>query len=642
MRSTPPASPSTNATPAARPAPGRPSRADDLTLRAYGLPFFYLPAAGGVVDERPFPIESLAVTNRDDFGTGVLTRWGLFETLGLRRPEGVDGSYGLDYYTERGPAAGLDLDYARSTVADDGTAGSFAGTFTAYGVYDEGTDDLARRRADIDWDGDLRGRALFEHDHNLGGDWQGQLRLGYVSDATFLEEWFEPEFRDGLPHKAEAYLKRSRGTEQFGILLETPTNDLVTVSGLIQEQFTLRRLPEVSYFRSGDQVGEGAVTFYSANTAGLLEFVESGADFDGSGEGDLGYSNRASTPDVDEAFVGLPSAGYTGLDDDPQLTGDFRQQFDLPLRAGPVRVVPYAAVRYTGYEESPEVGGGGDEHRLLGALGLRASVAFVKVDDGVRSGLFDVNRVRHVIEPGVHLFASAQTGGREDVYVYESFRDGYSDLSAASVSLRQRWQTKRGGPGRERTVDFLTLDVALDLFGNTPPEVGRPIATDAEPFTAEGFRGFFFETRPENSIARDALNAEGLWRISDTTVALADVSHNLDAGRLATAAAGFAAERGPDFGYTLGVRYLGEIHTTLATASARYDLGDKYALAGSYAVNVNGGESRGYSVRFSRRFERYALNFSYFVDQVRDESGFRLNLVPAGLGYAFDVTPGRD
>ena len=620
-------------------------RADDLTLRAYGLPFLYLPAAGGVVDERPFPLESVALDNRDNFGTGVLTRWGLFETLGLDRPEGTDAGYALDYFSERGPAAGLDFDYARDAVAGDGTATGFAGTFTAYGVYDEGTDDLARRRADIDWDGDLRGRVLFEHEQTFGGDWRGQFRLGYVSDATFLEEWFEREFRDGLPHKAEAYLARSRGTEQFGILIETPTNDIVTVSGLIQEQFTLRRLPEVSYFRSGDRLGDlggTGFTFYSANTAGLLEFVESDADLFGADEGDLGYRNPGSTPDLDEAFVGLPSAGYTGLDRDPQLTGDFRQQFDFPLRAGPVNVVPYAVARYTGYEESPGEGGdGGDEHRLLGALGLRASVAFVKTDDAVRSELFDVNRVRHVVEPNVHLFASGQTTEREDVYVYESFRDGYSDVKAARLGVRQRWQTKRGGPGRERSVDFLTLDVAVDLFADTPPEVTRPIATQIEPFDAGGFRGLFYETRPENSIARDAVNVQGLWRVSDTTVVLGDLSHNLGEGRLATAAAGLAAERGPRLGYTLGTRYLGEIHTTLAYATARYRLGDKYALAGSYAVNVNGGESRGYSLRVSRGFERYALNFAYFVDQVRDESGVRLSLAPKGFDYDLDLDVGR-
>ena len=43
-----------------------------------------------------------------------------------------------------------------------------------------------------------RGRVLWEHQHFFPQDWQVQLRAGYVSDATFLEEYFPRDFRDGL------------------------------------------------------------------------------------------------------------------------------------------------------------------------------------------------------------------------------------------------------------------------------------------------------------------------------------------------------------------------------------------------------------------------------------------------------------
>ena len=64
----------------------------------------------------------------------------------------------------------------------------------------------------------------------------------------------------------------------------------------------------------------------------------------------------------------------------------------------------------------------------------------------------------HIIEPEVNLFTSATNVEANDVFIYQEPTDELQDVSAAVISLRQRWQTKRGGPGRERSVDVFTFN----------------------------------------------------------------------------------------------------------------------------------------------------------------------------------------
>src|SRR2546430_245842 len=85
------------------------------------------------------------------------------------------------------------------------------------------------------------------------------------------------------------------------------------------------------------------------------------------------------------------------------------------------------------------------------------SSAFRKVDDTAHSDLFDIHRLRHVIEPKLNLFAGVENKDRNDVFIYDEPIDQIWDISAVQLALRQRWQTKRGGPGNWRSVDFFAL-----------------------------------------------------------------------------------------------------------------------------------------------------------------------------------------
>ena len=96
-------------------------------------------------------------------------------------------------------------------------------------------------------------------------------------------------------------------------------------------------------------------------------------------------------------------------------------------------------------------------------------------------------------------------------------------MDAVQFALRQRWQTKRGAPGQHRSVDVFAWNLELNFFDDARPEVVVPTAVG--PASAAGFRGLFFASEPEASLARDGINTDALWRISDTTALVGSLNH---------------------------------------------------------------------------------------------------------------------
>lgn len=581
--------------------------ANNATLNVFELPVFYLPSVAGSMTDRGSPLRSLGISHTRVFGTGVLSEWGLFETLGQLPPPGLDMSYRLDYFSDRGPAAGLDAAYFGGFVTETThDPWNFSGNFTSYMVYDHGDDDLGRRRLDVEPPDEFRGHVLWEHQHFFPEDWQVQLRAGYVSDPTFLEEWFEDDFDTGQPHELAAYVKRQRQTEAFTLLTTVQPNEFVTAYEYQQEQFEIERIPELGYHRIGDSLLDDQLTFFSDNTLAGLRFDPSEATL-----AEQGF--RASQS------PGIPSVGTTGVTDDTVYRGDFRQEIDWPFTAGQFRFVPYVVGRYSAYSDSPD---GDAKDRLYAGTGVRVTTAFWKVDDSAYSKLFDIHRLRHVVEPQVHLYTSAQTTDRDELFIYDEPVDAITDITAAQVALRQRWQTKRGGPGLWRSVDFFTLNIEGNFFANQPSD------NELEPTE---FRGLFFDSLPEASIPRDSVNADALWRISDSTAVLADAQYNLDEGELATASIGLAARRDEYLSYFVGTRYIEVLNSNITTVAVTYQLTPKYTIGVSGSYDFGEGDRVRNSLTLTRKFDRFFMAVQVYRDETNDESGFTFNLYPEGI-----------
>lgn len=582
-------------------------RANNATVNTFGMPVLWFPYAGGTVADSGVPLRNVQVGNNRRFGTFVKTEWGLFETLGSPRPRNLDASYRLDYYSDRGPATGLDMDYRGGFVTDtEHEPWNFNGKFTSFLVHDSGEDDFGGQRANVEPEDELRGRALLEHQHILPDDWQLQFRAAWVSDPTFLEEWFEREWDSNQEHDLSLYLKRQRNTEALTFLVDIQPNNFVTTSDLAQEQFEIERYPEIGYYRVGDDAGDFG-TYFAANRVSALSFNDSGASL-----ADQGYYFGVDP--------GTPSIGQTGTEDTANFRGDFRHEVDFPFSLGTVRFLPYVFGRVTAYSDSPT---SDNETRLMSGAGMRITTAFWKVDNTVQSDLFDLHRMRHIIEPELHLLASAQSVDATELYIYDEDVDKVSDLQAVQIALRQRWQTKRGGPGRWRSVDVFTLNIEGTFYGNEPSDTL---------FGPEDFRGLFFYSMPEASIPRDGINVDGTWRVTDSTILLGDISYNIEESTLATASIGVAVQRDDRLTWFLGTRYIEPLDSNITTASIIYKMSARYSLALQESFDFGENEGVLSAASIIRRFDRFATTVTFYHDERDDDSGVRFSVAPDGLG----------
>jgi hypothetical protein len=619
--------------------------ADNALFKIFGLPVFYLPVAGGTMTARGGPLRAVSTTDDGVFGYGVRTQWGLFETLGQTAPKDLDASYRLDEFGNRGFAAGLDSIYSGGFVSETTRDPfNFLGDLHGYFINDRGYDNLGGARGLNKDPDDLRARAYMEHQVFFPDDWQAQLRFGYVTDPNFLTQWFPDEYNQNLPINESMYLKHQKDTEVFTLLAEDQPNGFITTAESVQEQREINRLPEAGYHRIGDSFADDRLTFFSDNTASALQF-----SYNGSTLAQQGLSTRnVVQPGV--LNPGIPAYGYTGTPNDATYRGDFRQEIDWPKTFGPIKVVPFVFGRYTVYSQGVDsypqpvspvillpdgrpftpsgktipttVITSGDQNRLMAGAGIKFTTSFWKVDDSAESALFDIHRLRHVIEPEIDLLTSAQTVDQNRLLIYDPGVDAVNDIQAAEISLFQRWQTKRGGPGRWRSVDVFSFNLHLNLFANQP---------DRRFLDPTDFRGLYFSSLPEASVPRNSLNADALWRISDSTAVLADCSENLDRERFATASIGLAVQRDERLSYFIGNRYIADLNSNITTFDATYELSRSYDM--SFSESFDFGQSRNvyYSATLTRKFDRFEAGFRVYYDQTTNQNGFSFEFSPYGF-----------
>lgn len=547
----------------------------DATVNLDGVPLVYWPFASGTLEDSESGLQSIRSGYSDDFGVEFQSRWELFNILGLEKPVGFDGSLRLDYFSERGPATGIDMDYE--------TDNSF-GLLRSYYVHDTGDDNLGGRLRDEDPDTENRGRYTLRHRHYLPNDWQLTFELSYISDKNFLEEWFEREFDQGKDQETLVYLKKQVDNWAFTAHLQYQILDFVT---------TTERLPEFAFRLIGESLGDFA-TFFSENRAGFVRFR--GADR--------------------ELFANLLRGGRE-QDSGSVARGDTRQEIEIPFTVGDLRIVPFGSVRGTGYDDTPDGGGDG---RFFGAYGVRASMYAWKVLSDVRHELLDIDGLRHIIKADVVAWGAHSNRDSNDFYEFDENVDGIDEIDGVSVGVRQRFQTRRGGPDKRRTVDVLTLDLEMGLFN------------DAE--NDEFTNGFVSPTRPENSVSRNYVNAAAVYRVNDSTNLSAEMNYDLNDGEMDIFSLTYAVERSPRLSYLVGYRFIEEIDSNLLGAGVNYKISDKYTVAVREEFDIERGETAEFDVGVIRKFPRWFVGVTFALDEVEDDVGVSISAWPEGLPRA--------
>ncbi|RME39655.1 MAG: LPS-assembly protein LptD, partial [Planctomycetota bacterium] len=526
----------------------------NVTLNVGGRPILYWPVLKGSLDTSETALLSFRTGFSDDFGAEFETRWKLFNLLGYVEPEGFDSDLRLEYFSKRGPAAGVNVTYEQAR---------YFGLLRGYLLRDRGRDNLGRDRV-AESKHDIRGRILLRHRQYLEDDWEVTLELSYISDRNFLEEFFESEFDNDKEQETLLYLKRRRDDRTLTLLWQTRLLDFTTQT---------ERFPDIAYRVIGEALPGGS-TWFSENRLGFVRF-------------------RPADPTFDTILLGQRSrsSGMTAR-------VDTRQEVTHPLDLGPVRVVPFAAGRLTAWDDSPRRGG---LVRGMATYGVRAGMYLSKTIPDVHSPVLDLHGLRHIIKPELVLWASHANRNPDDLFPFDEGVERVDKFDGALVGVRQRWQTKRGPPDRRRIVDVLTLDVEAGFFNGS---------TDA-PIT----NGFVSFSRPETSLARNFFNGSLAWRVNDRTALVSEWNYDVNDGEMDIFNVALAVERPPRLSYLVGYRFIEESDSELFGFDLNYRMTEKHTLAVRELFDLDRGRTLDFTVALIRRFPRWFGAISFALDE---------------------------
>ena len=570
----------------------------DVRFKMYDRTFFYWPFVRSNLQRPDVPLKGAHVGHDRTWGTSVETQWYLARLLGLAEPEGTDSTITLDYYSKRGLGSGLEIDYARE---------KYFGRILGYIIDDSGKDRLGRTgsRKDLEPPRDLRGRFRWQHRQFLPYNWQLTAEASYASDENFIEQFYRSEFNTDKEQETLLHLKRIEDNWGLAFLGKSRLNDFQNV---------LEELPSAEFHWTGQSFLDDRLTFYSDNQ--FSQFRQR-------------LASSSSSTVLKEFFT------FTST----------RNELDLPMAFGRSKVVPFVAGTF-GYEDGSgfrtELDGSTaarDDTVWLGEAGVRASTQpYWSVYPHVKSRLWDLNQLRHTIQPRVAAIA------------YTPSDSVIEQRDMLNVGISQRLQTKRGSADKQRTVDWMRLDMDVTWVndsGDTSAGPDRFIWN--KPFIPLANR---FSRRlgevvlpPQDRRSSDIFGprrnyfaADYIWRLTDTTALLSDMNFDMQSGVVQQFNIGISALRWPNLSYYIGSRYLrrldngfGEKGSNAVTFAATYELDPRYTMVFSQQFDFDYGVNIRSDITLIRRYHRVYFALTYSVDESLDQNAIVFSIWPEGV-----------
>lgn len=594
--------------------------ADSQQNRVYlaGVPVFSWPRLRTSLSNPNLYIDRLGVNNDGIFGFQLTTGWDLYQLLGWRNPPRGTRWIGLlDYLSERGVGFGSEFEYQRNSLF--GIPGNARGQYKSWFINDNGLDFLGLDRRNLVPEDDFRGRSVLKHRHDFAPGYQLRAEFGYISDRNFLEQFYEQEWDTQKDATTGLWLERNVGTQSNNLTLDLQLNDFFTqTSGVKFDQFVI-----------GQQVFNNRAIWHSHTHAGYVRMRQANAP----------TTAIEPTPFDPLAWEADVSGGRFGT----------RHELDFPRQVGPVKVIPYILGDITHWGEALD---GDDLTRVYGQVGIKASLPVWRVDPSVQSVLWNVNGLAHKVNFDLDAFYADASQDLDELPLYdpldddaqEHFRRRFAfdtfgiapggdvplefderyfalrsgiqgwvtspsaeiadDLAIIKLGVRQRWQTKRGLPGRERIIDWITLDMQTILF----PDSQRDNFGNAD------FGMFDYDFR---------------WHVGDRFTLVSDGYFDFFSQGLRTASFGANAGR-PEIGNVyVGFRTIeGPISSNILSAALTYRMSDKWGVKAGGQVDFGETGTIGNTLSFIYIGESFLWQFGFNYDASRDNLGFRFGFEP--------------
>jgi hypothetical protein len=581
----------------------------DVFFELENVPFFYVPSLTGDANDPLGPVQSITFGYNSIYGFDLGVSLDVYNLLGIQPYANTKWRLDLDYLSYRGPAAGSEFDYSAKDFF--GIKAQVDGWVKAYGIYDRGFDVLGGPRPENDFSPeDFRGRLTWRQGiYDLPEGFSVQSQLSALSDRNFLEAYFKPEWDSDINQETFIYVKQQQDFWAYTVLAEPNIRNWVT------ETQSLPRL-------DGYLIGLSPFNFLTYNSSV-----------------DLGYFILHKTSDQEAPVSPTDQADATAR-------FDWWNELAAPVPLGPVKVVPYAQWAYTGYTNDLE---GDPLSRVWGGVGLRASMPLTRLYPGVESELFNLDGINHKIVLSANYFNASENESYSKLPQLDRLNDDATDqalrdikplepqfnanygtvlqfsplydpqlyairrlvdnridsrdtIEVLQLDVRQRLQTKRGNPGAEHIVDWMTLDLSASYFpASTRDNFGEHFAF---------------------------LQYDYVWNIGDRTTltSTAWVDPVTDGARVFTI--GLYFNRTDRTNFYIGYREIEPVQSRAVTAAFTYIFSPKYGMTASSTYDFGTNQSLSNSLVVTRIGSDLQMSF-----------GITYNALTQSIGPVFIIVP---
>lgn len=604
--------------------------AENASVQFFGTPVVPLPGYEGRLET--IPLRSVAAGYDQGKGAEFSTDWDLMSLIGAAPIAGLDAELSVDGYSERGPGVG-------TTFALGGDLGS--GVIDLYGLYDFGGDDRTSSGLDVTVDAGPRGIVDAAWQTALSADFTLQTQLAAISDETFVTAWREDDFDNRREYETSVFINGITDNTALSLLAKYDLNDFISNSYLLASRsYVVDKLPELSYRRYGDEAFEGFswTQQWSANAMSLQP--TSGTP--NSLGVPIGAWGNVIAPNQDVNSV-FETAGYS---DNIVSRFDTRHELSLPLADQTGTFSPFVTGRATGYllDEFNLYSADAENLRFQAGGGVRGSLRYLRVDDSVQSRLFDLNRMRHIVEPYGTLWAGWDSLPEGALPIYDQDVEGTTGGAAANIGLRNTLQTQRGGSGAWQSVDWVRLDTGV-VFNDGGSDFTQQPVNPLDPASslrwAQSPIPAFYSFRPDFSQWGSHVYGLSTWEMSDSltvggtakylfedTPFVTDPDSALE--NLAMGSLGIEMRHDPVTSTYLEYRYIAPTSSELLQAGFLYRAGKRYLIAFSPQYDIEAAEMRAVSGSIARTFPDFNLNLNVGYDLIEDNTFVSMSLsIPA-------------
>ena len=586
-------------------------RARDVWFELEGYPVFYLPYLVADARDPLGPIESFRFGYNAVFGAQFGITWDAYQLLGIQPYDGTHWTFLTDYLSLRGPGLGSNFDYTGKSLFN--IPSTYTGNFQSYGIYDHGLDNLGGFRIYDREPSDFRGRLLWQNGvYDMPYGFEVQSQVAYLSDRNYLEQYFKNAFETSLPQETFLYVKQQQDNWAWTGLASVRLREWVTET---------ENLPRFDGYLLGETFFDDWLVYNTHASIGYFQ-LKTSSDV---------LTNIDTNTDVNNNTARL----------------DWMQEASVPLHLGAFNIVPYVRLDLTGYSNDLD---GETAGRVIGAAGVRTSFPLSRLDADVQSDLFNLDGLHHkmifstnyyyavtndhygmfaqldrlnddvtdqqfkeVRASYANIFSPTQanfllTSQIYDPQLYAIRRlvdtqiDTQDDIQVLQLGWSNRWQTKRGFPGSEHIVDWMTLDLSASFF----PEKNR-----------DNFGNYW-----------SFLEYDWTWNIGDRTALVSNGWYEPAEGGPRVFNFGMFYNRPDRTSFYLGYRIIDPLESRAITASASYQFSPKYSATASIMYDFGSNTALNQMLTFNQIGTDLTVSLGVSYNALQNNFGFVFQIVP--------------